>query len=206
MSPQTKKCSKCGEEKELEHFHRNKGKKFGRHNWCKSCFKEYCNNNKEARRRNQKRYVAKPEAKKKIQEAKKRRRKENGRWEQTPEGREWAREYHKRYRENNRERVNEIQLQAVHRRRARVLENGYEHFTEEQLVEHWISEGIDPEKCFYCEDGLYEEKDHYHPISKGGAHTMENLRPSCGVCNRRKGAILPEEFEHNNKRRTTNEK
>jgi len=48
--PITKKCSKCGEIKELGEFCRNKVKKDGLVGWCKECFsawrKEYYQNNK----------------------------------------------------------------------------------------------------------------------------------------------------------------
>ena len=35
--------------------------------------------------------------------------------------------------------------------------------------------------------------DHVIPLSKGGAHTEENIRPSHSTCNLRKGAKLPKE-------------
>ncbi len=49
-------------------------------------------------------------------------------------------------------------------------------------------------KCFYCNDGLFEHLDHYIPLSKGGSHTMDNVRPSCSYCNLSKNAKLPEEW------------
>ena len=36
--------------------------------------------------------------------------------------------------------------------------------------------------------------DHYIPISKGGLHTTENIRVSCGYCNRSKGSKMPEVY------------
>lgn len=36
---QEKKCSKCGEVKDVSEFHKCKGWKSGIHNWCKSCIK-----------------------------------------------------------------------------------------------------------------------------------------------------------------------
>jgi 5-methylcytosine-specific restriction endonuclease McrA len=48
-------------------------------------------------------------------------------------------------------------------------------------------------KCVYC-DGLFEEIDHYVPLSKGGSHTLDNVRPSCEHCNLIKSNKLPEEF------------
>ena len=42
-----KKCTKCKEVKSLDEFYNSKGGKDGRSTWCKSCFKEYRNKNKE---------------------------------------------------------------------------------------------------------------------------------------------------------------
>lgn len=50
------------------------------------------------------------------------------------------------------------------------------------------------ESCVYCKGGEFEELDHYVPISKGGPHTLANVRPSCVSCNRSKHNVDPEEF------------
>jgi CRISPR/Cas system Type II protein with McrA/HNH and RuvC-like nuclease domain len=39
------------------------------------------------------------------------------------------------------------------------------------------------------------EVDHIQPISKGGAHSKENVVPACKSCNSRKGAKNPSLFE-----------
>jgi len=38
---QTKECSKCGQEKPLSGFHKDKSKRFGVRSWCKVCVSEY---------------------------------------------------------------------------------------------------------------------------------------------------------------------
>lgn len=48
--------------------------------------------------------------------------------------------------------------------------------------------------CFYCEDGAFEHLDHYVSISSGGHHTLENVRPSCGYCNRSKRDVAGDEW------------
>lgn len=46
--------------------------------------------------------------------------------------------------------------------------------------------------CWICEVTLdIVQWDHVHPLSRGGPHTKNNLRPSCKDCNSRKGAIWP---------------
>lgn len=48
--------------------------------------------------------------------------------------------------------------------------------------------------CVYC-GGKFEHIDHYVPLSKGGPHSLNNVRPSCESCNLRKGSKMPEDFE-----------
>lgn len=47
--------------------------------------------------------------------------------------------------------------------------------------------------CYYC-GGTAREIDHYVPLSRGGSHTIDNLRPACITCNRSKGANMPDEW------------
>ena len=47
--------------------------------------------------------------------------------------------------------------------------------------------------CAYC-SGPYEELEHRIPIDRGGGTTAKNCVPSCQSCNRRKGALHPDEI------------
>ena len=38
-------------------------------------------------------------------------------------------------------------------------------------------------RCFYCTVGDFEALDHFVPVAAGGAHTLDNARPSCRSCN-----------------------
>lgn len=59
--------------------------------------------------------------------------------------------------------------------------------------------------CSYCKremhnrrlsfDGLRKTRDHYVPLSKGGKHVPENLKPACYRCNHLKGDMMPEQWE-----------
>jgi 5-methylcytosine-specific restriction endonuclease McrA len=79
-----------------------------------------------------------------------------------------------------------------HNRKRRALKRSVtvESFTAKQLETHLsrFSSG-----CFYC-DGLREEADHFVPLSRGGAHALFNIVPSCRSCNRRKYNQPPEKW------------
>ena len=46
--------------------------------------------------------------------------------------------------------------------------------------------------CWICEVALVKVFwDHVQPLAKGGAHTVDNLRPACNPCNTRKNATWP---------------
>jgi len=115
---------------------------------------------------------------------------------------------HKEYRKNNKEAFNErdLKYQKAHpeigrrkkaRRRARLKNNAFESYTESQVLDSYGS------LCHLCglaidlsaprhtavagwENGLHI--DHVIPLSKGGDDTLENVRPSHGKCNLKKGS------------------
>jgi len=62
-----------------------------------------------------------------------------------------------------------------------------ENFTFDNIIEKY------GDKCVYC-SGIFEHIDHYVPLSKGGEHTLENVRPSCARCNLTKNNKMPEDF------------
>jgi 5-methylcytosine-specific restriction endonuclease McrA len=115
-----------------------------------------------------------------------------------PGDREKARARQRRYvaahrsivnaRNAERDRLNpEAKRERVRRRRARLKGATVERVDYRAiLAEHG-------RLCHLCElpiDGAIDF-DHVIPISKGGAHVADNIRPSHPFCNRRKGATLP---------------
>ena len=59
-------------------------------------------------------------------------------------------------------------------------------------------------QCWICEVELTTVFwDHVQPLAKGGAHTVDNLRPACNPCNVRKNATWP--FTEDMKNRIANE-
>lgn len=98
-------------------------------------------------------------------------------------------------------RFKELQSAASRRRRAKIRNQGFEFFTEKDVIEKY---GI---VCHLCnniidlnaprggrgagklglnwQNGLHI--DHVIPISKGGSDTLDNVRPSHAKCNLSKG-------------------
>lgn len=79
---------------------------------------------------------------------------------------------------------------ALHgKRRAQKLATATEHLLADDLNEILVQHD---NKCWICEDNLTEVTwDHYQPLSKGGSHTKDNLRPSCRICNSKKSNFWP---------------
>jgi 5-methylcytosine-specific restriction endonuclease McrA len=77
------------------------------------------------------------------------------------------------------------------RRIARMLGNDYETIT----LAAWAAKLAEYEgRCAYCGDAA-TERDHVVPLVRGGSHTLDNLVPACGPCNRSKGDKLLSEWE-----------
>lgn len=100
----------------------------------------------------------------------------------------------KRYRQKNPDKIRA----TSRRRRARRRNNGFEFYTEAQVIEiygsncHICSQPIDllaprSARKSNWQQGLHI--DHVIPIAKNGNDTLENVRPAHGICNLRKGAI-----------------
>lgn len=101
------------------------------------------------------------------------------------------------WRSNNREIHLEQDRQQKRRRRAKQRNNGFEKYTEKQVLElygnfcHICNKEIDffaPRTAAKSgwEYGL--QIDHVVPISKGGPDILANVRPAHGICNNKKSA------------------
>jgi 5-methylcytosine-specific restriction endonuclease McrA len=180
-----KTCSKCDEIKPLDDFHKRTRSHDGLMSQCKECVNKRIRDNY---RRNpsakiaatRKYHLSNPEwSKKKLRESHVRNREERyARYKERLNSDPEFREYHRK-------------LTADSERKRRAIKSGAdaEHITldmyEELLNEFegkcWIC-GVTPEPVFW---------DHFHPLAKGGPHTLDNLRPSCNSCNVRKNALWP---------------
>jgi|GEM_PF-2892728 len=111
------------------------------------------------------------------------------------ENRDKVRANQKRWRLNNPERARESARLASHRRRARIYATQVVDFTPEQLEQKFAYYG---HSCYLKLPGLctgaFDQIEHVKPLSKGGAHLLANLRPSCEPCNSHKRAKWPFKF------------
>ena len=124
--------------------------------------------------------------------------------------------YDQKYRDNNRDKTRAATLKWVkehpekgrektRKRRALKLENGYEPYTEYQILELYgtnchlctLPINLDAPRAIGKADGweLALHIDHVIPIIAGGPDTLENVRPSHAICNMKKGSKMADEFE-----------
>lgn len=102
---------------------------------------------------------------------------------------EKARYCRRRYYAENKEKAKAAAKNDKHRRRA-IVRSGVSNSEflawqeSQKKICYWCGVG--------CENGYHV--DHYHPLSKGGKHEIENLVIACEECNLRKNAKDPYEF------------
>lgn len=82
----------------------------------------------------------------------------------------------------------ESRREQKYRYRARKYNATIEKFAKQDVIDTY------GDKCFYCISGNFEHLDHYIPLSKGGNHSLANVRPSCAKCNLHKNDKMPEDF------------
>lgn len=101
------------------------------------------------------------------------------------------------WRKANPDKVRATGIRKYHRRRAKIAEVGFEYFTNQEVLDlygskcHICKNKIDLSAPRSCKQEGWEfglQIDHVIPIAKGGADTLENVRPAHGICNIRKGA------------------
>lgn len=194
-----KNCVECGKEfpATFEFFYK---KRDSLSSYCKDCHKErgkaWKKANQQKRTEKNKEWILKnPE---KVKEYRKRWRNSNPDsvkedWaNRSPESLKRKRETDKNWAKSNNDKIN------GHRRKRRALKlgNGHIPYTLQEVIDTY---GTD---CYLCQtpinlsasrqvgkpgwqSGLHI--DHLVPISKGGPDTLENVRPSHGICNIVKG-------------------
>lgn len=186
-----KKCGKCGYGKSLDYFHNNKSKKDGKATECKECKskqdQKYRKENKETYKIYQIKYWI--ENRTELYEQKKEYIANN---KSAHLKRQHA--WYEKNKDNIKARISQYkkdhpkQYQMYSNRRlAQKKTSTVELFTIKDIILQY------GDKCFYC-GSKFDQIDHYIPLSRGGSHTLENVRPSCEHCNLTKSNKLPEEF------------
>jgi 5-methylcytosine-specific restriction endonuclease McrA len=200
-------CKKCGIIKDITEFYRSSKKRDGHASACKKCQnavnKAYKIKNEEKIMTYQENY--RKEHKEKMSSYFKER------YEAT---RDEQLEYRKQHYASNKEQyaksaknyyisnketiLNSVKAWAKiiknkrneYKRRRRALKRNsiVENFSLEEVFNKYGNQ------CFYCKMKNFEHLDHFVPLSKGGAHTLENVRPSCAECNMKKHTLMPDEF------------
>ncbi len=183
-----KYCSKCKTSLPLDSYGRDKYQPDGLSFNCKSCRnayskKHYAENRQKVRNAHRDWYAANKEAHKEKSRL----------WQQNNRGR--LRDKSAKWRASNLDKAREVSRMGSHRRRARMAGGRVEKYTETQVLAAYGS------NCHICggqidlkaprrsgEPGWEKSLhiDHFLEISLGGSDTLDNVRPSHGVCNIRK--------------------
>ncbi len=188
-----KTCSKCREVKPPEEFYRASKEKDGRQSSCKECTKQYYRDNRAA-------FIAKARTWEQANPEKVREKQK--RWAASERGKEKSREKSRRYYARHREeRREEWKAQKrAYRERARHI------FNQHQARRRALTRGATVDRvdyaailerddwhCYLCSMPIEPGNvhfDHVIPLSKGGAHSNENIRATHAHCNLRKNNRL----------------
>ena len=199
-----KTCSKCGIEKLILEFSKDKSKKHGIASRCKKCSviatREYrasnpgaasvscklwrCANPDYASKYSKAWHAANPERSSAINKA-------------------WRAKNHEKNREQSRNWARDNPEKIAHmNRRRRAIKRGADGFhTAKDVVTIFASQGG---MCANCNRALLKQGkekfhvDHIMPLKLGGSDWPSNLQCLCPDCNMRKGAMTPEEWAAKN--------
>lgn len=215
-------CTKCQIPQPLENFGNNKDFKSGKASRCKSCEKQYREENKERilfkidqwRKNNKEKYDL--QRKQYLEDNKERtslrlkRWREENRERNSLKQKQWREENKERhllkkkeYRDKNAEYIAEFKKQwykTINGNLCRINGSSKRRAFKEQgdVTTIQLKELLkNSTHCFYCNNPLILNAihiDHYIPLSKGGLHTISNLRIACKKCNLSKWNKMPEEF------------
>lgn len=174
-----KKCSKCGEMKPPTEYYKDKSRHDGLARLCRQCdsarARKWRDANADRQRLNQRQW--------RMENADRDRERKRA-WERENPDKHYAHTtaYH---------RANpHVAWASRYRDRARRVgvDPVVERFTKAEVIDRY------GDSCHYCETGGFEQIDHYVPVSKGGPHTLDNVRPSCAGCNQGKSDMTADEW------------
>lgn len=205
-----KTCTQCGEEKPMDGFHRERRRKDGRRSECRACISDRTRE-----------YRMRPAVRERMASYFKQYYADH-REEQIRAAKAWREQNPDRmfetrrvYRERNKERI-AAKKRADYRANPQWILNAHArrqgNIGDAKISKkQWLSlMRMYQWRCFYCGEALSTKKnrtvDHIIPLSRGGAHSMLNLVPSCRTCNISKKdrldewrgweALPPEKMKH----------
>lgn len=203
VSAGTKRCTKCGETKPLDGFYEHKSCKGGYRPVCKECHGTQV----KERRKERAQDSAEAEVMREANAVRSKRWRDNN-----PDK---VAEVNRRYRESNEDVLREYDRNRyaadpdgrkahIYTWRTRNMDvvRGYATLREARIREA-ATGPVDCEAvvsrfpdCYLCGLPLTDDVhiDHVVPLSRGGAHSMENLRPTHPACNLRKNSSLLSEL------------
>ncbi len=175
-----KKCTKCGIEKPLTEFHKDKNKKDGHRSHCKSCIKKYYAENKEKRAKyyaenKEKRAKWRAENKEKIAKSKAKWRAEN---------KEKIAKYGAKFRAENPEKLA--------KRKAKYYAENKEEVAKSNAKNRAKKKSEQP-NCIYQIKNLENNKVYIGETTRGEVRWKEHLRDLRG--NRHPNKLLQEDFD-----------
>ena len=157
--PTEKTCTKCGETKPLEDYHRRPERRDGRMSQCKACRnarsrawrKKNPGYGRAWRDKNPDYHRARAEGDADFFAA----------WDAAHPERNW------RWEGDYRRRAEDYGFEPI-----------TEPFTRADVVKLY------GDQCWHCKGGAFEHLDHHPiPVAAEGPHTLENVKPSCSHCN-----------------------
>lgn len=113
-------------------------------------------------------------------------------------------DYDRRYRAKNAARLSVLKAEwrAVNKGLMATVKRSYKARRRAQeskgdsarLIFQWVSAAI--KICLWCQSDCSNDYhiDHFHPLSKGGHHSVSNLAIACPTCNLEKNALTPADF------------
>lgn len=203
-----KSCTKCRTPKALDQFHTDKRAKDGRRSQCKACSKANTQswraaNPERDREATRARVAADPEAVAARKAA----------WLRDNPGK--GAEYSRRYRETHPERAAaaKTRYRVMHADRIKALSDAWRAANPDKVRAidasrrarkldavtgpvDYAALRASVSDCYLCGRLLDSDihMDHVVPLARGGAHCMDNLRPTHAACNRRKADLLLSEL------------
>lgn len=183
----TKRCTKCGIEKDKSLFVKNKNRKDGLHCWCKECASKstqrWRSNPQTRNAINQKHAALRQDPEYKARE-KARDREYKRQCRQDPAYRKRQYDYHRQRRQDPDYRMTlRIKYQAYRYVRRGVAPDGVGSFTLEEWHALCASHN---HRCACCGQEKPLEIDHIVPLSGGGRNDISNIQPLCKPCNKHK--------------------